>query len=268
MRIGRRCFVSNLAWATSEILARRGARASTGGGGTVSADLAARASTVHAVPGAAGAWSAAEEASKFLCAGGTTLWQPRRSRARRRCPLLPPPMARAPGPARAPPAGWQDLKDKFREVGNVVYANVSRGDDGEDAVAPLGRAVGTHGCARLAPEGARPPPKDLLRSRQLDADPKTAPPLQAAPRAGASWSLRPLMRWAGGGLALGPQGAVLARRPPRRAVFRSAAGRHPAPPDPQTARLRRPHPNPPLHPYRTDSTPPRPRPAPPRPSPP
>lgn len=27
-------------------------------------------------------------------------------------------------------AGWQDLKDKFRECGNVVYANVTRGDDG------------------------------------------------------------------------------------------------------------------------------------------
>ncbi|KAI8468345.1 MAG: G-strand telomere binding protein 1 [Monoraphidium minutum] len=25
---------------------------------------------------------------------------------------------------------WQDLKDKFRECGNVVYANVTRGDDG------------------------------------------------------------------------------------------------------------------------------------------
>lgn len=27
-------------------------------------------------------------------------------------------------------AGWQDLKDKFRECGTVVYANVTRGDDG------------------------------------------------------------------------------------------------------------------------------------------
>jgi RNA recognition motif-containing protein len=25
---------------------------------------------------------------------------------------------------------WQDLKDKFRECGTVVYANVTRGDDG------------------------------------------------------------------------------------------------------------------------------------------
>jgi RNA recognition motif-containing protein len=25
---------------------------------------------------------------------------------------------------------WQDLKDKFRECGNVVYANVTRGEDG------------------------------------------------------------------------------------------------------------------------------------------
>jgi hypothetical protein len=26
---------------------------------------------------------------------------------------------------------WQDLKDKFRECGSVVYANVTRGEDGE-----------------------------------------------------------------------------------------------------------------------------------------
>lgn len=26
---------------------------------------------------------------------------------------------------------WQDLKDKFRDVGNVVYANVMRDDGGE-----------------------------------------------------------------------------------------------------------------------------------------
>jgi RNA recognition motif-containing protein len=26
---------------------------------------------------------------------------------------------------------WQDLKDKFRESGEVVYANVVRDDDGE-----------------------------------------------------------------------------------------------------------------------------------------
>lgn len=26
---------------------------------------------------------------------------------------------------------WQDLKDKFRECGNVVYTNVMRDDDGE-----------------------------------------------------------------------------------------------------------------------------------------
>lgn len=26
---------------------------------------------------------------------------------------------------------WQDLKDKFREVGNVVYANVTRDENGE-----------------------------------------------------------------------------------------------------------------------------------------
>lgn len=26
---------------------------------------------------------------------------------------------------------WQDLKDKFRDVGNVVYANVMRDDGGK-----------------------------------------------------------------------------------------------------------------------------------------
>ena len=26
---------------------------------------------------------------------------------------------------------WQDLKDKFREVGNVVYANVTRDENGK-----------------------------------------------------------------------------------------------------------------------------------------
>lgn len=28
---------------------------------------------------------------------------------------------------------WQDLKDKFREAGNVVYTNVMRDDDGKGA---------------------------------------------------------------------------------------------------------------------------------------
>ena len=27
---------------------------------------------------------------------------------------------------------WQDLKDKFRECGEVVYANVVRDEEGED----------------------------------------------------------------------------------------------------------------------------------------
>ena len=42
----------------------------------------------------------------------------------------------------------QDLKDKFRECGNVVYANVTRGDDGafEDGLHPP--AVG--GCGGAA----------------------------------------------------------------------------------------------------------------------
>ena len=32
---------------------------------------------------------------------------------------------------------WQDLKDKFRDVGNVVYANVMRDDGGEPQVLRL-----------------------------------------------------------------------------------------------------------------------------------
>jgi hypothetical protein len=34
-------------------------------------------------------------------------------------------------PASSLPHNQQDLKDKFREVGNVVYANVQRSEDGE-----------------------------------------------------------------------------------------------------------------------------------------
>jgi RNA recognition motif-containing protein len=33
---------------------------------------------------------------------------------------------------------WQDLKDKFRDCGNVVYANVTRGEDGRAAAATIG----------------------------------------------------------------------------------------------------------------------------------
>ena len=35
---------------------------------------------------------------------------------------------------------WQDLKDKFRDVGNVVYANVMRDDGGNRAVRDLATA--------------------------------------------------------------------------------------------------------------------------------
>lgn len=31
---------------------------------------------------------------------------------------------------------WQDLKDKFREVGNVVYANVHQTEDGAQRLWP------------------------------------------------------------------------------------------------------------------------------------
>ena len=36
---------------------------------------------------------------------------------------------------------WQDLKDKFRDVGNVVYANVMRDDGGECRVCASTRAA-------------------------------------------------------------------------------------------------------------------------------
>ena len=44
---------------------------------------------------------------------------------------------------------WQDLKDKFRDVGNVVYANVMR-DDGGKSFPGLGRqaAEKSRACAR------------------------------------------------------------------------------------------------------------------------
>ncbi len=32
---------------------------------------------------------------------------------------------------------WQDLKDKFREAGNVVYTNVMRDDDGKGSASRL-----------------------------------------------------------------------------------------------------------------------------------
>ena len=36
---------------------------------------------------------------------------------------------------------WQDLKDKFREVGNVVYANVTRDENGKTQGHTLSPAV-------------------------------------------------------------------------------------------------------------------------------
>lgn len=40
---------------------------------------------------------------------------------------------------------WQDLKDKFRDVGNVVYANVMRDDGGKRAVQDMATAC-TRSC--------------------------------------------------------------------------------------------------------------------------
>jgi hypothetical protein len=71
----------------------------------------------------------------------------------------------------------QDLKDAFRQCGNVVYANVTRGDDGEQQ--------------RLRPPGApgASPTSDLARPRGPDrrqAAPGQHPTCRAAPRAGRS----------------------------------------------------------------------------------
>ena len=42
---------------------------------------------------------------------------------------------------------WQDLKDKFREVGNVVYANVTRDENGKTQGHILSPAA--HSCTPL-----------------------------------------------------------------------------------------------------------------------
>ena len=74
---------------------------------------------------------------------------------------------------------WQDLKDKFREAGTVVYANVMRDDSGE-----CGRL---RACFFWSKNGAvfffspTPPPP-------------AHPPHQAAPKAGASSSSSPSMK--------------------------------------------------------------------------
>ena len=69
---------------------------------------------------------------------------------------------------------WQDLKDKFRECGNVVYANVMKDD------------AGARRARRSFARHVTPIERPLTRP------PHPAP--QAAPRAGASWSSRPPRR--------------------------------------------------------------------------
>lgn len=44
---------------------------------------------------------------------------------------------------------WQDLKDKFRECGTVVYANVTRGEDGECDVAHRAALIARSRCSFL-----------------------------------------------------------------------------------------------------------------------
>lgn len=87
MRIGKRCYVSNLAWRTSW-QARRGR-------------------------GAAGHRHRAPDLPAHLL-----LFRAAQSAHWRRFSCL------------------QDLKDKFRDCGTVVYANVTRGDDGGSPYGP------------------------------------------------------------------------------------------------------------------------------------
>ena len=80
---------------------------------------------------------------------------------------------------------WQDLKDKFRECGNVVYANVMRDEEGEELfalpcefdLAAIWRFLGRHILTW--------PYHDLARIRMQDA-----------PRAGASSNMRARRRCA------------------------------------------------------------------------
>jgi hypothetical protein len=51
-------------------------------------------------------------------------------------------------------AGWQDLKDKFRECGTVVYANVTRGEDG---VCCCSSSTWCLLCAAVVPQPVRLP---------------------------------------------------------------------------------------------------------------
>ena len=85
---------------------------------------------------------------------------------------------------------WQDLKDKFRECGNVVYANVMRDEEGERLYAmPCAFDLGISGGDL---DALRPPYLDLAYLR-----------MQAAPRAGESSSTRALRRCAGCRAAVG-----------------------------------------------------------------
>ena len=59
---------------------------------------------------------------------------------------------------------WQDLKDKFRECGQVVYANVMRDDDGE-AVYRCCRGFNRCFCAYALWVGS--PPSALQPLHQL-----------------------------------------------------------------------------------------------------
>jgi hypothetical protein len=72
---------------------------------------------------------------------------------------------------------WQDLKDKFRECGVVVYANVMRDDEGE-LLACLARfqLSAAHVIRKTSPRLSEKPDCLFLS--------------QAAQRAGVSWSSR------------------------------------------------------------------------------
>jgi len=147
VRIGKRVFVSNLAWRTSWQVGLffGGARrffgrvlpAKTSEGGHHRLPRFARSRS----PLGAGArrhYRPSRPAGGWPRCGGPA-GRGERQGARARVPgflvddltpfrLPAPPHARAPLPTNLHP---QDLKDKFRESGNVVYANVQRTEDGE-----------------------------------------------------------------------------------------------------------------------------------------
>ena len=132
VRIGKRCFVGNLAWRTSWQDLKASKRSRSSGIGC----RQHRFTSIAALDsGAEPCW----QQSQLGCRGhawglhAPTMW------------------------TRCPP------QDKFRECGNVVYTNVMRDDDGEG-----GRA----GCLQPLPRGLPACPTSLMGSAHLDPGPQ------------------------------------------------------------------------------------------------